>query len=383
MKVANRYRSIDEVMDSLLFNEITTPPRKTQKVQYDPEVIKFLEIVDFVKENGREPYKVPNNLAERSLASRLLGIRKDPERMEHFKKYDEIGLLDIKQKEVIIPNITSIDDILNSGTSELLGDSKVSDSVNSIYDTSMLQKVTTMPEYVAKRKKLKDFTKFEGLFKQCHRDLTEGKRKIVPFKNEQDIQQGKFYILKGVLLYVETVGEREKIKGKTNARLRCIFENGTESDMLLRSLSAELYKHGRRVTDNEDTLLDNFKENDVSTGYIYVLRSLSTDPQINTIKNLYKIGYTTGSVENRIRNAKNESTYLYAPVEIVTTYQVFNLNGSKFETAIHHALSNNNLDVSILGANGRMLVPKEWFVVTLEDVQEVIDKIVMMVNLYD
>ncbi|MBD5074993.1 GIY-YIG nuclease family protein, partial [Xanthomonas citri pv. citri] len=78
----------------------------------------------------------------------------------------------------------------------------------------------------------------------------------------------------------------------------------------------------------------NVREDDVSTGFIYVLKSLSTDPQISSIKNLYKIGFTTGSVENRIRNAENQSTYLYAPVEIVTTYQVFNMNASKFETAI-------------------------------------------------
>ncbi|WP_047153731.1 GIY-YIG nuclease family protein [Aneurinibacillus tyrosinisolvens] len=379
--MANRYHSIDEIMDSSLFTEITMQPKKAPKFQYDPEVEKFLEIIDFVKENGREPQKVPTDLAERSLASRLIGIRKDPDRMEYLKPYDEIGLLKKKQKEVMIPKISSIDDILNSGSSELLGGSLLNDTASSIFDTSSLQKVTTMPEYVARRKRMKGFEKFEALFKTCHKELTEGKRKIVPFKNEQDIEPNSFYVLKGVLLYVETVGKRKKIKDKINARLRCVFENGTESDMLLRSLSAELYKHGRRVTDNEDTLLDNFKEDDVSRGFIYVLKSLSTDPQISSIKDLYKIGFTTGLVENRIRNAENESTYLYAPVEIVTTYQVFNMNGSKFETAIHHALANNNLDISILGANGKMLVPKEWFVVTLEELQKVIDEIVMKVNL--
>jgi len=379
--MANRYHSINEIMDSSLFNEITTLPKKAPKVQYDLEVEKFLEIIDFVKENGREPEKVPSDLGERSLASRLIGIRKDSKRIEYLKKYDEIGLLENKQKEVVIPKISSIDDILNNGSSALLGEGVVSDKATSIFDTSSLQKVTTMPEYVAKRKKLKDFKKYEGLFKKCHRELTEGKREILPFKNEQDIQSNSFYVLKGVLLYVENVGERKKEKGKINARLRCIFENGTESDMLLRSLSAELYKHGRRVTDNEDTLLDNVREDDVSTGYIYVLKSLSTDPQISSIKNLYKIGFTTSLVEHRIRNAVNEATYLYAPVEVVATYQVFNMNANKFETAIHHALANNNLDVSILGANGKMLVPKEWFVVMLEELQRVIDDIVMMVNL--
>jgi hypothetical protein len=378
----NRYHSIDEIMKSSLFTEITTLPNKAPKFQYDLEVEKFLEIVDFVKENGREPKKVPFDLVERSLASRLIGIRKDPERIEHLKQHDEIGLLKRHSKKVEVPKIHSIDDILNSGSSELLGDNK-RDAASSIFDTSSLQKVTTMPEYVAKRRKIKGFEKFEELFKKCHKELTEGKRKILPFKNEQDIQLNSFYVLKGVLLYVESMGERKKIKGKSNARLRCIFENGTESDMLLRSLSAELYKHGRRVTDNEETLLDNVNEADISTGYIYVLKSLSEDPQISSIKNLYKIGFTTGSVEKRIRNAVNESTYLYAPVEVVTTYQVFNMNGTKFETAIHHLLAKNNLDVSILGANGKMLVPREWFVITLEDLQEIINEIVLMVNLYE
>lgn len=381
--MANRYHSINQIMESTLFYEITTPPKQTQKMQLDPEVEKFLEVIDFVKKNGREPQKVPTNLTERSLASRLIGIRKDIERMNYLRKYDDIGLLDESQKEMTVPKISSIDDILTSGSSALFGGDVATDLSKSIFDTSSLQKVTTMPEYVAKRKKIKDFSKFEALFKKCHKEITEGKRKILPFKNEQDIQPNSFYVLKGVLLYVENVGERTKAKGKTNARLRCIFDNGTESDMLLRSLSAELYKHGRRVTDNEDTLLENVREDDVSTGYIYVLRSLSTDSQISSIKNLYKIGFTKGTVENRIRNAENESTYLFAPVEIVTTYQVYNMNGSKFETAIHHALANKNLDVSILGTNGKMLVPKEWFVVTLEELQEVIDDIVMMVHLYE
>lgn len=381
--MANRYHSIDEIMNSSLFTEITTPSKKAPIVQYAPEVEKFLEIVDFVKEQGREPQKNLTNIAERNLASRLIGIRKDPTRLEYMKEYDEIGLLKEKQNEVMIPKISSIEDILNRGSSQLLGENSDNDITNSIFDTSSLQKVTTMPEYVAKRKRIKDFGRFEELFKKCQRELTEGKRKIVPFKNEQDIQPNSFYVLKGVLLYVETVGERKKIKGKINARLRCVFENGTESDMLLRSLSAELYKHGRRVTDNEDTLLDNIKEDDISTGFIYVLKSLSNDPQISSIKNLYKIGFTTGLVENRIRKAENESTYLYAPVEIVATYQVFNMNASKFETVIHHALANNNLDVSILGANGKMLVPKEWFVITLEELQRIIDEIMMMVFLYD
>ncbi|ADH98291.1 GIY-YIG nuclease family protein [Salisediminibacterium selenitireducens] len=378
----SRYFSIVEIMESSLFHDITSPPKKPQNKYFDPEVEKFLDIIEFVKIEGREPKKNPVNITERNLASRLIGIRKDPNRIEYLKEYDELGLLVDKQKEFSIPQISSIDDILINGSPELLGGGKSSSENASIFDTESLKKTTKMPEDVAKRKRIENFKGYDELFKKCHRELTEGKRKIVAFKNEQDIQENSFFILKGILLFVESVGERKKEKGKNNARLRCIFENGTESNMLLRSLSAELYKHGRRVTENEEIMLDNFKKNDVSTGYIYVLKSLSKDPQISSIKNLYKIGYTTGTVEKRIRNAENESTFLYAPVEIVTTYQVYNMNGSKFETAIHRALANKNLDVSILGPNKKDLSPREWFLITLEELQDLIDSIVMSINLY-
>lgn len=374
----NRYQSIDEIMNSDLFEDITSKTKKINKVSYDPEIEKFREIIDFVKENGREPYKVDDNWEERKLASRLIGIRNDDERLDYLKQYDEIGVLEQNKKETNIPEVNSVDDILMSGSSELLRDSP---GKNSIFDTSSIRKPMRMPEYIAKRKKIKDFDRYEKLFKACQKDIAEGKRKLLQFRNEQDIHPNNFYVLNGVLLYVESVGERKKVNNKTNARLKCIFENGTESDMLLRSLSAELYKNGRRVTENEESLLDNIETDDVATGFIYILRSLSEDAQISGIKNLYKIGFTTGSVENRIKNAEKQATFLYAPVEIVATYQVFNLNVSKFETLLHRILSHKNVDISIVGSNGKKVVPREWFVSTLEEVEEIINDIVIKINL--
>ncbi|UUV23645.1 MULTISPECIES: GIY-YIG nuclease family protein [Lysinibacillus] len=376
----NRYNSIQDILSSDLFDELTFEEKKeASKFTYDLEVEKFIEIVNFVKENEREPYKTLEDLIERKLASRLQGIRKDSERKKYLKPYDEVGLLDQEIED--IPKIESVEDILNNASSGLLD--TLSSKGDSIFDVSSLPKTTTMPDYIAKRKKVKNFSPYEPLFKQCHLELTEGKRVIKPFKNGQDIHPNSFYLLKGVLVYVEQVGELKKVKGSLNARLRCIFENGTESDMLLRSLAAELYKHGRRITENEEHLLDELENANISSGHIYVLKSLSNDPQIKGIKNLYKIGYTKGSVEKRISNAENESTFLYAPVGIVAVYEVFNMSGSKFETALHHVLAHKNLDVSILGVNGKMIVPKEWFVISLEELQEAINQIVMMVNLYE
>src|SRR5699024_1546239 len=164
-----------------------------------------------------------------------------------------------------------------------------------------------MPDYVARRKKCQDFEEFEPLFDKCHHALETGKRKLKPFAREQHIKEGHFFVLKGVLLYVAEVGEKTKQDGKMNARLRCIFENGTESDMLLRSLSAELYKDGKRVTAHKDNYLENFKnisDEDEEAGYIYILASKSRKPKIKQYDNLYKVGFTKKPVEERIKNAK-------------------------------------------------------------------------------
>lgn len=115
---------------------------------------------------------------------------------------------------------------------------------------------------------------------------------------------------------------------------------------------------------------------DYETGYIYILKSLSTNPQIANIKSLYKIGFTAGSVKKRIANAQNEATYLYAPVKLIEQIQVLNLDPVVLEKAIHHALADYQLDVEIQGPNGRMITPREWFVIDLPKIEELVNKII-------
>ncbi|EMF0107091.1 GIY-YIG nuclease family protein [Enterococcus hirae] len=345
-----RFSSIDDIMNSDLFDQIVAPSRKQKQVFYDTEVENFMEIVKFYQENGREPEKT-NDFAR-------------------SKKFDK--------------EIKSLDDILNFGSSELLGDLAQSDSEKSIFNTSRFREVENKPDFVAKRKHMKDFSKYEPLFRNVQKEIAAGTRKILPFKN-YEIKQGSFLIQKGTVLYVESIGEKFKTNnGEENARLHVIYENGTESNVLLRSLAANLYRTGsgrKMITDNIDNLIDGVEEEDISSGYIYVLRSLSDNSQIQEIDNLYKIGVTTGSVEKRIANAINESTYLYAPVEIVTKYHVFNLDAAKFENAIHKVLKDNKLDVEIVGVNGRMIVPREWFVIPLNQLDFVINEIITKVTM--
>ena len=344
---------------------LNVKPKQSAVVTADERLIaSFTQINQFISENGREP-ESGKGIQEHQLYARLNGIRESAEKMDALAGLDEHDLLNVQRKE-----IGSIEDIFDDDDLGILGN-----EAESIFTLKHISKETTMPDYVASRKPCKDFETFEAKFTHCQADLTSGKRKLWPFKNEQQIQKGYFFVLKGVLLYIADVGEVDKSNGKKNARLRCIFENGTESDMLLRSLAAELYKDGRRVTEHEDQLLDGFSnitEEDEATGYIYVLRSLSTKPDIQELNNLYKIGFSTVPVEQRIKNAENEPTYLMAPVHIVEAYQCYNMNPQKLEQLLHTFFGSACLNIDIFDGNGQRHTPREWFIAPLDIIEQTI-----------
>lgn len=386
--------NIDDILNDPLGLLGDVKPKATaSQTENDRLIASFEEINAFFEVNKREPNK-ENGIQEFQLEARLKGFRESPEKAEILKSYDRFNLLKevedyviislptnnlvsepppseiIKEKEKSV-EINSIDDILNDDSLGLL-----EDVGNSIFDLKYVKpKSIDMPDYVAKRKPCKDFEKFESLLRQCQKDLSGGKRKLLPFAKEQQINKGNFFVLKGVLLYIDKVGKKKTKKGKVNARLRCIFENGTESDMLLRSLSAELYKDGRRVSEHDEKLLDNFKnitEEDEPTGYIYVLKSLSTHPEIAPIKNLYKIGYSSTTVEERIKNAEQQPTYLMAGVKIVSIYKVYNALPTKFEALLHRFFGSACLDVNLFDSNNQLYRPREWFVAPFEVIDQAV-----------
>lgn len=381
--MANRYRGLEEIMNSNLFDQITAPIKPKSHSMYDPEVEKFLEIVEFYKNNGREPERTDDSARfnERLLASRLIGIRKNTERIKKLSQYDEVELLKPRKFNA---EVKSIEDILSSASLALLDGEEEKSKALDIFNVSRFKEIENRPDYIAKRKNVSDFSKYEYLFRNVQQEIAKGARKIVAFKN-YEIKEGSFFVQKGVLLYVASIGEYFKTEnGEDNARLHVIYENGTESDVLLRSLAANLYRtSGKIVTDNIEHVMSGVSEEDIAGGVVYVLKSLSQDPQITSIKDLYKVGVTKGAVKKRIANAANESTYLYAPVEIVTAFHIYNLDAGKFETAIHRILKDHKLDVEIVGANGRMLVPREWFVISLNRLEEIINELITKVIISD
>jgi hypothetical protein len=169
-------------------------------------------------------------------------------------------------------------------------------------------------------------------------------------------------------------------QGRTDARLRVVFDNGTESNMLMRSLQRALHKDeaGRRITDPVAGPLfaDEAEDGDLASGTIYVLRSKSDDPLVAANRDvLHKIGVTGGDVVRRVANAKLDPTFLLADVEIVATYDLYNINRTKLENVIHRIFDPARLDVEIKDRFGNPVIPREWFLVPLYAIDEAVERI--------
>lgn len=400
MKIDNSrpIRSLNDIFNDPAADELLIKPKKKQ-VTYDPEVEKFKEIENWVKKhNGKEPEKTTDlsRLGERKLASRLKGIREAPERIELLKPYDKLGLLKQEDQNVSLKekvskekmSFNSLDDILNDNS--ILFDNSGSTLNSKLFDTGSLNKYKKLqenkPENKSKRKAMEGFSKYKPLFEEVQKDLTSGRRHLARYENNK-LQLHHFYVLNGQLLYIESIGSEFKNKTRseadTDARLHVIYENGTENYPLRNGLIASLYGsrkrgvYGKAVTEPDDKF--EFSADDQVTGYVYVLKSLSNNTDVKRIQEdhpLYKVGFTSGTVERRIANAENESTYLYGPVKVVAEYQVINLNPEALETALHHALTQYRLDVDIRAGNGKIIHPREWFIVDLNTINNLVSQII-------
>ena len=237
-------------------------------------------------------------------------------------------------------------------------------------------------DYVAQHKLCENFDEYKPLFAKVHRELKQGLRSLVKITKTATLTEGRFYFVSGQMLLLEKIGELKKSSNfLPDARTRCIYENGTESDILLQTLRKSVVGDGYAVTELQEVANGKFfsnsdvKTDDKVTGYIYVLSSLSQDPAIKEVKHLYKIGFSTNSVEQRIANAENEPTYLMAPVKIQASYKVVNVNSQKFEDLIHQVLKPAQFQVSVFDDKGDEHQPQEWFVVPLPVVDVIIQKI--------
>lgn len=356
---------IDSDVDGLL-----DVAEKAQKVTSADRLERaFLEVVEFYRANDRIPSSTTRDIAERKLGARLDGIIANDEKVAALKRLDEFKLLDAPEAPA------TFDDLLESDEFDLLGDD------SGLLDVSdlPLRRAPESPDSVAKRQKAEGFEAFEPLFKNKHAELAAGIFRLVPFPGIRTIEVGNFFVLNGVMLFVAEVGETTvtMLRGKPEQkqRLRVIFENATESSMYRQSLSIRLHEGDGQALARAGHDLTEVGDADVESGHIYVLRSLSDDPQIAGIQDLHKIGFSTTSVAQRIVNASKQPTYLMAPVEIIEDYRAYNLKPSALEHLLHRVFAEVRLDITQIDRKGRDYDPSEWFIVPRNVINQAINMI--------
>ncbi len=372
--------------DDALLEElgVETETRKTSsRTPREERIIAgFEEIQRFVAEHGHPPRHGEGlDIFERLYAVRLDRLRNQPDCRAIIAPLDHQGLLGDPGEDTVPADDALDDDAL---LAELGLDEEDGGITHLRHVRSTEEKRAA--EEIANRQKCDDFATFKPLFDQVQRDLKDGVRTTRPFVKDSgflkaEIKAGQFFILGGQTAYVAEVGEPIKApNGETDARLRVIYSNGTESDLLLRSLQRALYKDeaGRRISDPDAGPLfaAQAEDGDEASGIVYVLRSKSDHPLVAEHREvLHKIGVTGGDVSRRIANARLDPTFLMADVEIVATYELFNINRIRLENLIHRIFGAAKLDIEIKDRFGQPIIPREWFLVPLYVVDEAMDRI--------
>ena len=358
---------LDAKLDELFGGEdayLFKPKEKKQVISSDDRLAEQFEgIVKFYKENGRLPLITSGVISEKLLAQRLNNYLTDKDKFEKLQKYDEFGIL----KQEKIPS--SVDELFEKGDALFGG--------TDIFDVEKLPnggRVRASGD-VASRKPCTDFEKYRYLFEEKQRGLSEDRYKLIKFLHQEEVVAGGFYVYDGIMCYVDEIGEQKNVFGRQKERIHVVYENGTESNVYLRTLSSELYR-GYIVVDKDYERTESGNSSEKVNGYVYVLRSLSQDPAIETIKDLYKIGKTDKTTEERIRNAENEPTYLMAPVEIVERIKCTGkIVPERLESLLHDFFRPAQMDITITDNNGNDCKPDEWYSVPIELIDEAVDLI--------
>jgi hypothetical protein len=373
--------NLDELAQELA--EFAEPQKKGGPPPREERIIAgFEEIQRFVEKKGHAPqHGEGRDIFERLYAVRLDRLRGLADYRALLVPLDHQGLLKGAQTLVAeLPEDIDEDELM-AELSGAAGEGAISELR---HVRASVEKRAA--EEIAQRKKCEDFETFRPFFEAVRRDLKSGVRQTLPVHNFDEIklaeiQKGEFFIVEGQMAYVAEVGESIRTKyERTDSRLRVIYDNGTENDVLQRSFQRALHRDetARLLTNPSAGPLfgDESVGDDLASGTVYVLRSKSENPVFAANRDvLHKIGVTGGRIENRIANASLDPTFLLADVEVVATYELYNVNRVKLENLIHRVFDPAQLDIEVKDRFGNPVKPREWFLVPVFVVDEAVRRI--------
>ncbi len=343
----------------------------------------FEDIVKFYETHGRAPqHGEERDIFERLYAVRLGRLRAQTDCRELLADFDTHGLLSEDADKVQVDTLDD-DDLLAE-----LGVATAQDNdITRLVHVKSRDEVKAAAEEIAERKPCANFDDYKALFERVRRELKDGVRRALPVTETTEvkmdtIREGAFFIIGGVIAYIAEAGDEIKTNyERRDSRLRVIYDNGMESsNILMRSLQRALHRDsgGRRISEPSYGPLfsDAAEPDDLDSGTIYVLRSLSDHPAIAPHHEyLHKIGVTGGKVETRISNAALDPTYLLGDVEVVATYKLFHINRTRMENLFHRIFAPARLDLTIEDRFGNPVRPREWFMVPLSAINDAVERI--------
>jgi|TARA_R100000935_G_C2838461_1_gene169579 hypothetical protein len=375
--MAKSFTDEDDALLAELGVEVEVKKQLSRTPREERIIAGFEEILRFADEHGLPPqHGEDRDIFERLYAVRLDRIRDLQECRDLLAPLDEQDLL----ANTPAPSASDSDDLDDDALLAELGVEVAKSPLTELKHVRSTAEKKAADE-VASREKCGDFATFKPLFEQVQKELDSGLRETRPFEMKAEIEKGRFFIVSGQKAYVADKGETiTNEQGRTDARLRVIFDNGTESNMLMRSLQRALNKDdaGRRITDQSAGPLfsDQTIDGDEASGTIYVLRSKSDHPLVAENRDLvHKIGVTNMSVEKRIAGAHLQPTFLMANVEVVATYELYNINRTKLENLIHRIFEPARLEIEIMDRFGRPVIPREWFLVPIFAIKDAVERI--------
>ena len=381
----------DALLDELGV-EVELKPTPGRTVREERIIAGFEDIQRFAAQNGRPP----QHGEDRDIFERLYAVRLD--RLREQEEYRALlGLLD--HQELLAPSPADVtaapdDDLDDDALLAQLGVEL--DKPESVTELRHVRSAAERKaaEDVAKRQPCEDFDRFKPVFQQVQDELASGLRQTRRFERKSEIAPGRFYVLGGQKAYVAEMEDPYlNEQGKLDGRLRVVFDNGTESNLLMRSLQRALQQDptGRRIMEaagplfagqdrqkeeDEDGGGDGAADGDAASGTIYVVRSKSDHPMVSAHSAvLHKIGVTGGDVARRVANARLDPTFLMADVEVVATYELFNINRTRLEHLIHRVFAPARLAIEVKDRFGQPVVPREWFLVPLSVINEAVERI--------
>ncbi len=374
-------KELEKIFEDPLLADVTAPRKRT--TSSNRLVAGFQEILAFYEANGRLPEDTP---AEASLFHKWTGLLKSEKKIERCRPFDDLGILPQPVSTVEEPQPEDHRELTEEEQLEaILNDPLLADIEDGadlgLFDVPeyMRQRLEARKEaeYVGKRRPCEDFDKYADGFKEIQQGLKSGEYRLVKF-SESNLKVGRYFVEQGIIGYLAAFEDEGRNNlGRVDGRTRVIYENGSEADIKFRTITKNLSVDGYSIMDCSEMSPEEFEQcftltdKDVESGTIYVLRSKSARPEIAAIKDLYKIGFTSTSVESRIANAKNEPTYLCADVKVVATWRVYNVRSSTFEALIHKLFAAVRLQVTVDDHR-----PQEWFIVPFKVIEEAITAII-------